>query len=74
VSFSYTFVYKELNVVSGMTSDKATALAGFLWWATHEGQDLAPDLGYAHLPDNVVDVNEAAIRSITFDGQKACNR
>jgi phosphate ABC transporter phosphate-binding protein len=70
VSFSYMMVYKELNVVSGMTNDKATALTDFLWWVIHDGQDLAPNLDYAALPSNVVEANEAAIRSITFNGRQ----
>ncbi len=69
VSFSYTLVYKELNVVSGMTSDRATALTNFLWWVVHSGQDLAPQQAYAQLPFNVVQADELAIKSITFNGQ-----
>jgi ABC-type phosphate transport system substrate-binding protein len=70
VSFTYLIVYKELNVVSGMTQDKATALVQFLWYVVHDGQDLAPGLAYANLPSNVVQINEATIHSITFNGQQ----
>ncbi len=70
VTFSYTFVYKELNVIPGMTQDKATALVQFLWWMVHDGQNLAQGLAYAKLPSNVVTVNEATINSITFNGAK----
>jgi phosphate ABC transporter phosphate-binding protein len=69
VSFSYTMVYKELNVVLGMTSDRADALVKFLWWMVHDGQGLASGLSYAQLPVNVVQANEVSIRSITFNGQ-----
>jgi phosphate transport system substrate-binding protein len=69
VSFSYTLVYKELNVIPSMTQDRATALVQFLWWMVHDGQGLAPELEYAALPANVVQVNEATIQSITLNGQ-----
>ncbi len=69
VSFTYLLSYKELNVIPGMTEEKATALVQFLWYVVHEGQDLAPELEYAKLPSNVVQLNEATIRSITFNGQ-----
>jgi phosphate ABC transporter phosphate-binding protein len=69
VSFSYVLVYKELNVIDGMTQDKATALVQFLWYVVHDGQQLAEDLEYAALPSNVVQLNEATIQSITFNGQ-----
>jgi phosphate transport system substrate-binding protein len=70
VSFSYLLSYKELNVISGMTQDKATALVQFLWYIVHDGQDLAPGLAYAKLPSNVVQIDEATIKTITFNGQQ----
>lgn len=70
VSFTYLIVYKELNVVSGMTQEKATALVQFLWYVVHNGQNLAPQLSYATLPSNVVQIDETTIHSITFNGQQ----
>jgi phosphate ABC transporter phosphate-binding protein len=69
VSFTYLLAYKELNVISGMTQDRATALVQFLWYVVHDGQDLAPALEYAALPSNVMQIDEATIASITFNGQ-----
>ncbi len=69
VSFTYLLVYKELKVISGMTQERATALVQFLWYIVHDGQDLAPELEYAALPSNVIQLNEATIQSITFNGQ-----
>ena len=69
VSFTYLLVYKELNVVPGMTQAKATAIVQFLWWVVHDGQQLGPHLEYAPLPSNVVQIDEASIQSITFNGQ-----
>jgi len=68
VSFSYIIVYKELNVVPGMTQEKATALVDFLWYLMHDGQDIAPELSYAQLPANVVEINEDTLKSITYNG------
>jgi phosphate ABC transporter phosphate-binding protein len=69
VSFTYLLVYRELNVVPGMTQAKATALVQFLWWAVHDGQNLSSSLDYVPLPANVVQIDEASIQSITFNGQ-----
>jgi phosphate transport system substrate-binding protein len=68
VSFTYIVTYKELNVIPGMTQDKATALVQFLWYVVHDGQSLAPALAYAPLPSNVVSIDEATLRSITYNG------
>ena len=48
---------------------KAHALAGFIQWAIHEGQSIAPSLDYAPLPDAVVKVNEASLRRLTIAGR-----
>ena len=69
VSFSYTIVYKELNVIPGLTQNDATALVQWLWYMVHGGQDQAATLSYASLPANVVTIDETTIRSITFNGQ-----
>ncbi len=69
VSFTYLLVYKELNVVQGMTQNKATQLVQYLWYVVHDGQQLAPALQYAQLPANVVQIDEVTIQSITFNGQ-----
>ncbi len=69
VSFTYLLEYKELNVIPGMTQDKATAIVQFIWYVVHDGQSLAPGQSYAQLPSNVVQIDEATIKSITFNGQ-----
>jgi len=69
VTPTYLLVYKELNVIPGMTLDKARQLVDFLWYVVHDGQQLASSLQYAALPANLVQLNEATIRSITFNGQ-----
>jgi phosphate ABC transporter phosphate-binding protein len=69
VTPTYILLYKELNVVPGMDQNKATQLVQFVWYMVHDGQSLAPDLQYAPLPSNVVQVDEATLNSITFNGQ-----
>lgn len=69
VSFTYLLIYRELDVVPGMTQNKAEALVKFLWWVIHDGQQYAPSLEYAQLPTNVVQIDETSIQSITFNGQ-----
>lgn len=67
-SLTYILVYKELNFVQGMTLDKAKALADFLWFMVHEGQNQANPLGYVTLSNGLTATDEATIRSITFGG------
>ena len=69
VTFTYLLSYRELNVIPGMTQDKATALVQYIWYVVHDGQHLAADLEYAALPSNVITINEATIQLITFNGQ-----
>ena len=68
VSFTYLIVYKELNVLPNVNQETATALVQFLWYVVHDGQNLAPGLTYAKLPPNVVQIDEATIKSITYNG------
>ncbi len=68
VTPTYLLVYKELNVINGMTMDKATQLVQYLWYVVHDGQQLAPSLAYATLPSNLVQIDEATLGSITLNG------
>jgi phosphate transport system substrate-binding protein len=69
VTPTYILVYKELYVIPGMDQNKATQLVQYLWYLVHDGQSLAANLEYAALPSNVVQINEASLNSITFNGQ-----
>ncbi|MCW4044863.1 MAG: phosphate ABC transporter substrate-binding protein PstS [Candidatus Bathyarchaeota archaeon] len=66
---TYMLLYQELNVIPGMTIDKAKQLVDFIWYVVHDGQQFAASLQYAALPSNLVQINEATLRSITFNGQ-----
>ncbi len=49
---------------------KALAIVRYAWYAAHEGQEFARDLGYAPLPASVRKTAEDALRSVTSGGQK----
>jgi phosphate transport system substrate-binding protein len=67
-SFTYLIVYKDLRNLPDRAS--AQALVGFFWWATHEGQKHATELGYAPLAPEVQGKVEEALRQVTFKGEK----
>lgn len=47
----------------------ARPLLEWLWWATHDGQRYATELGYAGLPPRVVQLVESRLRSVTLGGR-----
>jgi phosphate transport system substrate-binding protein len=63
-SFTYLLVYKEQQ-----DQGKGKALVDFLWWAIHDGEQMAKDLLYAPLPSEVVKRAEGKINSITYQGK-----
>lgn len=63
-SFTYLLVYKEQQ-----DQAKGKALVDFLWWAIHDGEQMARDLLYAPLPQEVVKKAEQKIDSITYKGK-----
>ena len=68
VTFTYIIVYQDLSVIRSMDLNKAKVLANYLWYIVHDGQSLAPALAYVPLPPNIVAIDEASIRSMTFNG------
>jgi len=62
--FTYLLVYRDQA-----NRAKGEALVNFLDWATHDGQRLAEPLLYAALPPDIVTINEAALRTIRFQGK-----
>jgi len=63
-------VYKDMSLNPGINQDKAKALARFLWWAVHSGQQYAPDLIYVPLPQNVVAADEQVLMGLNYQGQQ----
>jgi phosphate transport system substrate-binding protein len=66
---TYLLVYKDMK-----DPQKAQALAGFIQWAIHDGQAMAEGLDYARLPEAVVKVNEATLRTLTASGKPIANK
>jgi phosphate transport system substrate-binding protein len=48
---------------------KAQALLAFIYWATHDGQQLGPKYNYAPLPQSLVDKIDAQLATVTVNGQ-----
>ncbi|MEM2933770.1 MAG: phosphate ABC transporter substrate-binding protein PstS [Methanocellales archaeon] len=63
-SFTYLLVYKDQG-----DQAKGKALAEFLWWAIHEGQNYSSELLYVPLPQEVVKLNEEAIKLMNYKGE-----
>jgi len=68
-TYTYILLYKEMSSQPSMTKSKAEALANFLWWAIHDGQQYAPALIYVPLPQNIVSADEQLLKSVTYQGQ-----
>jgi len=66
-SLTYLIVYKDLKNVD--SAEKAKALTGFLWWATHDGQKYAADLDYAPLAGEVQKKVEKALSGLAYKGK-----
>jgi phosphate transport system substrate-binding protein len=73
-TYTYILLYKEMSNQPSMTKGKAEALAKFLWWAIHDGQEYAPNLIYAPLPQNIVSADEQLLTSLTYQGQALITR
>lgn len=65
---TWIIVYKDLSKVL-KSQDRANALVDFIWWAIHAGQaDTAP-LFYGSIPATLLAQDEAAVKSINWNGQ-----
>ena len=62
-SYTYLLVYKEQD-----DPVKGKAIVDFLWWAIHDGQQMAREWQYSQLPPQVVTKAEQKIKSITHKG------
>ncbi len=62
--FTYILVYRNQTDMA-----KARTLCRFLNWAIHDGQKMAKSLLYAPLPQKMVKIDEAALRSIKVNGK-----
>ena len=67
-TFTYLIVYKDLNNLD--SKEQAQGLVDFLWWAMHDGQQYAKELDYAPLAKPVQEKVEAAMKELTYKGEK----
>jgi phosphate ABC transporter phosphate-binding protein len=67
-TLTYILIYKEQNYRPEANKTQAKALVDFLWWCVHDGQQYSTDLTFVPLPVNIVTLNEATLKSITFGG------
>jgi phosphate transport system substrate-binding protein len=63
-SFTWLLLHRDY----GADAAKARALVEYAWWALTEGQQAAPDLGYAPLPAEIRPWIQAKLETITANG------
>ena len=66
--FSWVLVYREQNYNS-RSKAKAANLVKLLSWMIHDGQKFSAQLNYAPLSPAAVQVGDAILRSVTYDGK-----
>ena len=62
---TFLLVYQDMKDAA-----RAKALANFIDWAIHDGQEVVGQLDYARLPAALVQVNEATLHTLTSGGKK----
>ena len=67
-AFTYIIVRQE-QAYSGRSLPQAVALAEFLRWMSHEAQQYAEDFMYAPLPPAVVNINDATLARLRYNGK-----
>lgn len=65
-AFTYYLVWKDLSYMDHV---KASVIVSFMWWCIHNGQQYSEGLLYPKLPDGVVVLDEAILRSVVYNGQ-----
>jgi phosphate transport system substrate-binding protein len=67
-TYTYILIYKDMSANPSTTMAKAQALAHFLWWAIHDGQQYSAALIYVPLPANVVAADEQLLLTLNYQG------
>ena len=69
-AFTWIVVPRELNRADHPSSeDRARALARFLWWAVHGGQEMNEALLYGALPAHTRECAQQSLLALTWDGE-----
>jgi phosphate transport system substrate-binding protein len=63
VTMTYALVYEQQT-----NNAQGAALVNFLSWIVNDGQDLGTGIGYIPLPANIVAVDNASLKLITYNG------
>jgi phosphate transport system substrate-binding protein len=67
-TYTYILVYRDMSANPSTTEAKAEALAHFLWWAIHDGQQYSSALIYVPLPANIVAADEQVLLTLNYQG------
>ncbi len=63
-TFTYALVYQaQADQVKGK------AVVDFLWWVVNTAQNAGATIGYVPLPQNVISLDDATLKSVTYNGQ-----
>jgi phosphate transport system substrate-binding protein len=65
VTLTYALVYEQQT-----NYNQGAALVSFLTWVINQGQDYSTKEGYAPLPSNIVTIDTATIKLITYQGNQ----
>jgi ABC-type phosphate transport system substrate-binding protein len=60
---TYALVYEQQT-----NQAQGAALVNFLSWIVNDGQNLGTGIGYIPLPANIVAVDNASLKLITYNG------
>jgi phosphate transport system substrate-binding protein len=63
-TFTYLVTYQKQTT----SMAQAELVANFLWWVVNKGQQAGTKIGYIPLPANVQAIDNATIKSITYNG------
>jgi len=63
VTFTYALVYQQQT-----DRQKGFAVVNFIWWVVNFGQAAGKGLGYPPLPSNIVQLDDATLETITYNG------
>jgi phosphate transport system substrate-binding protein len=66
-TFTYLVTYQQQT-----SKTQGMLVVSFLWWVINSGQQAGTSLGYIPLPQNVVSLDDATIKSITYNGIPIC--
>jgi len=62
-TFTYALVYQQQT-----DQLKGAAVVNFLWWVVNSAQSAGGKIGYPPLPANIVQLNDATLNSVTYNG------